>query len=66
MLTLQQIRDALADRNLTRVAEASGISYHVLTRLVAGADCGYETGRTIVLYLQQQAEQIKAPIPVGE
>ena len=62
MPTLQQIRDALLDRNLTRVSEASGIPYHVLTRLMSGADCGYEAGRTIVLYLQQQAEQIKAPV----
>ena len=60
MMTLGQIREALADLNLTRVAEATGVNYHTVARLANGsAEPGYETVRLIVLYLQQRAELIK-------
>lgn len=62
MMTLGQIREALADLNLTKVSEATGVNYHTITRLANGsAEPGYETVRLIVLYLQQRAELIKTP-----
>ena len=36
ILTLDQIRARLADRNLAKVAEASGVNYHTLFRLSKG------------------------------
>lgn len=35
-MTLDQIRTALADRNLSAVARATGLSMHTLYRLVRG------------------------------
>jgi predicted transcriptional regulator len=62
MMTLGQIREALADLNLTKVSEATGVNYHTITRLANGsAEPGYETVRLIVMYLQQRAELIKTP-----
>ena len=59
MLTLPQIREALADRNLTKVSEATGVNYHTIVRLANGsAEPSYETVRLIVLYLQQQATMV--------
>lgn len=66
MLTLPQIREALADRNLTKVAEATGVSYYVLTRMMTGSEPSYSTGRSIVLYLLDQAALVKAPLSAGE
>ena len=63
MMTLEQIREALADLNLTKVSEATGVPYHTIRRLANGsAEPGYETVRLIVLYLQQRAELIKLPM----
>ena len=62
MMTLQQIREALNDLNLTRVAEATGVNYHTIVRLANGnAEPAYETVRLIVLYLQQRADMVKTP-----
>ncbi len=63
MMTLGQIREALADLNLTRVSEATGVNYHTITRLANGsAEPGYETVRLIVLYLQERANLVKTPV----
>lgn len=60
MLTLLQIREALADRNLSKISDATGVNYHTILRLANGsAEPSYETVRLIVLYLQQQAEVVK-------
>lgn len=57
MLTIEQIRDALHDRNLSTVAEATGVGYHALVRLVNGqSEPNYSTVRVIAEYLQQQAQ----------
>jgi len=62
MMTLGQIREALADLNLTKVSEATGVNYHTITRLANGsAEPGYETVRLIVLYLQERANLVKTP-----
>lgn len=62
MMTIEQIREALKDLNLTRVSEATGVNYHVLTRFAAGnAEPPYGTVRLIVLYLQERANLIKTP-----
>ena len=43
-MTLQQIKEQLRDSNLKRVAEASGLHYNVLTRLMNGdTDPRYST-----------------------
>lgn len=63
MMTLGQIREALADLNLTKVSEATGVNYHTITRLANGsAEPGYETVRLIVLYLQERAALVKTPV----
>ena len=63
MMTLGQIRDALSDLNLTKVAEATGVNYHTITRLANGsAEPGYETVRLIVIYLQERANLVKTPV----
>ncbi len=63
MMTLGQIREALADLNLTRVSEATGVNYHTITRLANGsAEPGYETVRLIVIYLQERAALVKTPV----
>lgn len=63
MMTLGQIREALADLNLTKVSEATGVNYHTITRLANGsAEPGYETVRLIVLYLQERANLVKTPV----
>lgn len=63
MMTLGQIREALADLNLTKVSDATGVNYHTITRLANGsAEPGYETVRLIVLYLQERAALVKTPV----
>lgn len=59
MMTLFQIREALADRNLTKVAEATKVNYHTIVRLANGsAEPAYENVRLIVMYLQEQASLV--------
>lgn len=54
MLTLQQIRNALADRNLKAVADATGLHYNTVRLIARGqiADPGYESVRRLVDYLE--------------
>ena len=60
MITLQQIRDALKDRNLAKVSEATSVGYAVVVRVANGGDTSYENGRLLALYLLEQAEVIKS------
>jgi DNA-binding phage protein len=54
MMTIQEIRDALRDRNLTKVGEALGMSREYLYRLRKGliANPGYERVRVLTEYLR--------------
>jgi predicted transcriptional regulator len=62
MLTIDQIREALKDRNLMHVAEQTGVSYSALHRLATGAaEPNYTTVKAIAEYLQQQAATIISP-----
>ena len=55
MMTLDEIRKALNDRNLTKVGEALGISKQYLYRLRKGliANPGYEKVRVLTEYLRK-------------
>lgn len=53
MLTLEQIRDRLADRNLHQVAERAGIHRQTLYRIASGqTQPSYETLRKLSEYLE--------------
>lgn len=53
MMTIEQIRDALRDRNLSKVSRASGVSYRVIWRIARGADdAGYNAVKRISDYLE--------------
>ena len=52
-MTLQQIREQLADSNLRKVAEACGLHYNVLTRLMKGdTDPRYSTVELLADYIK--------------
>jgi|TARA_R110000796_G_scaffold1054_2_gene4037 predicted transcriptional regulator len=54
-MTLQQIKEQLRDSNLKRVAEASGLHYNVLTRLMNGdTDPRYSTVESLSEYLRER------------
>ncbi len=53
MMTIEDIRAALADRNLREVARRSGISYRTLWALARGkTDPAYATVKAVSDYLQ--------------
>lgn len=56
MLTLEQIKNALQDRNLRRVAELSGLHYNTVRLIARGEikDPSYESVRKLVDYLEAQ------------
>ena len=55
MLTVEQIRTALADRNLRSVAEASGIHYNVIRRVAkAESKPSYATVKALSDYITRQ------------
>lgn len=58
MLTLDQIIEALQDRNLTRVSERTGISASYLSLLRSGkrTEPGYSTVKTLSDYLEGKLE----------
>lgn len=57
MMTLEQIRENLKDRNLSAVADATGIHRNAIYRLMSGrANPSYETVRRLVEYLERGAE----------
>jgi len=52
-MTLQQIREQLADSNLRKVAEACGLHYNVVTRIMKGdTDPRYSTVDALATYLK--------------
>jgi len=62
MMTIEQIREALKDRNLMHIAEQTGVGYSSLHRLATGvSEPNYTVVKTIAEYLQTQAATIIAP-----
>lgn len=61
MMMLEQVRDALRDRNLAEVSRVTGIPYFRLSRLRAGdrKNPGYELVREVVEYLEKTAVPAK-------
>lgn len=54
MMTLEQIKEKLKDRNLTAVAEATGINKHTIYRFMNGQpNPAYETVRRLAEYLNE-------------
>lgn len=55
MMTLEQIREALADRNAKRVAERTGLGYNTVIRVRAGLsdDYSYRVLKTLSDYLTE-------------
>ena len=52
MLTLEQVRDALADRNLSEVARRCGVGYSIVWRIAKGkGGASYETVKALSDYL---------------
>lgn len=57
MLTLNEIREQLKDRNLMMVANKAGVHYNALYRLMKGGNKpSYETVRKVVSYLEGKHE----------
>ena len=54
MLTIEQIRERLADANLSKVAERSGVHYATLYRLIKGHEPMYATVKALSDYLTQK------------
>jgi len=55
MYTLEQVRTALQDRQLSTVAEATGLSYDTVWRVARGkvSAVSYDTVRRLSEYLQR-------------
>lgn len=54
MMTLEQIREKLKDRNLSVVADAAGVHRNALYRLMnSRSNPSYETVRRLVEYLSE-------------
>lgn len=56
MMTLDQIKDALSDRNCTAVAKATGLHWNTVRAIKNGVerDPSYSTIKTLSDYLTQQ------------
>ncbi len=53
MLTLNEIKEELQDRNLVKVAEGSGVNYNALCRLINGKTKPmYDTVEKLSNYLE--------------
>jgi len=55
MMTLEEIKKALQDRNLSRVAASTGISYNTVLKVANSKSkrVSYETVRALSAYLRQ-------------
>jgi len=51
MLTLDEIKKRLSDRNLKAVSERTGISYSLVRRARDGADIPYSAAKSLSDYL---------------
>lgn len=57
MMTLDQVKAQLKDMNLKAVADASGVHYNAVYRLVnGGTNPSYETVQKIVSYLENRGK----------
>jgi hypothetical protein len=54
MLTIEQIQERLADANLSKVAERSGVHYASIYRLMKGNEPMYSTVKSLSDYLTQK------------
>jgi hypothetical protein len=52
MMTLEEIRSCLKDRNLRRVSELTGVGYATVLRVMRGRMPSYETARRLSEYLK--------------
>lgn len=53
-MTLDEIRERLADMNIRAVARSSGVHYNALYRLIkGGTNPSYKTVQKIIAYLQK-------------
>lgn len=57
LLSLEQIKEGLADRRLYKVSEVTGLSYPTLKKLANGDDCNYtmHTIRVVSSYINNHA-----------
>ena len=53
MLTIEQIRGALVDRNLRAVSRATGVGYSTLLRLSKGGSISMRTGQALSAYFER-------------
>lgn len=54
MLTLDEVRERLKDRNLMAVANSAGVHYNALYRLMkGGSNPSYKTVQKLIEYLQK-------------
>lgn len=53
MLTIDQIRRALSDRNLRAVSRATGVGYSTLLRLSKGGSVSMRTAEALSTYLER-------------
>jgi predicted transcriptional regulator len=59
MLTVQQMREALADRNIREVAKRSGISEATIYRALRGQDIKVSTLARLSAYLEGTCNAIR-------
>ena len=58
MMTVEQVAEALSDRNLVVVAERTGLNYHTVWRVATGCtNPAYSTIEKLSAYLTQQSTQ---------
>lgn len=53
MLTIDQIRLALVDRNLRAVSRATGVGYSTLLRLSKGGSVSMRTAQALSVYFER-------------
>ena len=54
MMTLNEVRAAMADRNLSEVSRRSGVSYYTLLRLASGRNVRYESIKALSDYFTRK------------
>ena len=60
MLTIEQIRESLQDRNLTKVSDATGVSKATIYRICSGAENpSYDAVKKLSDYIEKSCEKSK-------
>jgi hypothetical protein len=61
MMTIDQIRQALQDRKLAVVSDATGLHYNTIYKIKSGTNTNpsYETMRVLSAYLAGQCDAIR-------